>query len=166
MLRVAFDGFEPIRKRPIHAPARRQPHSTGVRRASKSIPETELGVLLKKLFPKHRWLNGERPVWNKSPHSEYPLELDWWCPELELAIEYNGEQHYMLVPKYHPYREESLRLLKERDVQKVENCIAHGTVLISVPYWRKNDMERFLLSQPPIRDRLLFLARLDAKHTN
>jgi len=65
-----------------------------------------------------------------------PMELDIWLPELSLAIEYQGEQHYHSIP--HWGGEEALRGVIRRDKEKVAACEKNGIELVSVPYtWDK-----------------------------
>lgn len=84
--------------------------------------ETLLGVS----FPKCRpdWLEG--------------LELDGYNEEMGLAFEYNGEQHYKVIPHWHPKGEESLKEQQERDQRKAALCTEHDVTLIVIPYWVKN----------------------------
>jgi hypothetical protein len=83
-------------------------------------------ALLGKDFPKQRpdWLQG--------------LELDGYNEELQLAFEYNGEQHYQVVKRWHPKGEESLREQQERDKRKEDLCTEHEVTLIVIPYTVKN----------------------------
>ena len=37
----------------------------------------------------------------KNPETNGYLELDGYCSELNLAFEYNGPQHYKIVPEFH-----------------------------------------------------------------
>lgn len=42
----------------------------------------------------------------RNPKTNYTLELDIWCPEVNLAIEYDGEHHFSIKPygeKVHKY---------------------------------------------------------------
>jgi hypothetical protein len=70
------------------------------------------------------------------------LELDCFNPELKLAIEYNGEQHYNYIPFFHSSREAFLNQ-KYRDELKKVYCRENGITLIEVPYNVKN-IETFL----------------------
>ena len=51
------------------------------------------------------WLNG--------------LELDGYCEELDIAFEYNGEQHYKYIPYFHN-KGRTLEMQQLRDKQKAE----------------------------------------------
>ena len=52
------------------------------------------------------------------------LELDIFIPSLQLAIEYQGEQHY--EPFSHLGGARHLRQVRQRDAKKVALCKAHG----------------------------------------
>lgn len=60
------------------------------------------------------------------------LELDVHLPDLELALEYQGQQHY------HPIRAwgglPALRKTQERDARKADLCREQGVTLVRVEY--------------------------------
>lgn len=63
----------------------------------------------------------------------YHLEVDAYFPDLNLIVEYNGEQHY----RYEPYVSKTYdRYLKtlENDEIKVQLCEQHGCDLMIIPY--------------------------------
>jgi hypothetical protein len=63
------------------------------------------------------------------------MEFDIFIPDKELALEYQGKQHY--VPFY-----SSEHIQKERDQEKREKCWENHTfTLIEIPYWWENDVE-------------------------
>ena len=78
-----------------------------------------------------------RPQWllNKTG---YPLEIDCYCEELRLGLEYNGRYHYKFPSKYCKSKAEFLEL-QERDKLKRELCNDCGISLITVPYTIKKD---------------------------
>lgn len=70
------------------------------------------------------------------------LELDLYNPELKLAIEYNGEQHYKFIPYFHKSKE-AFYNLKYRDDLKKRLCKKNNIKLIEIPYTIKiNDIEQ------------------------
>ena len=74
----------------------------------------------------------------------YNLELDCYNPELKLAVEYNGVQHYKYVPYFHKNKEAFLNQ-KYRDEMKRTKCKENGIRLIEVPYTiNHNDIEDYL----------------------
>jgi len=61
------------------------------------------------------------------------LELDCFNPQLKLAVEYNGVQHYKFTPYFHKSQEHFLTQ-KYRDYMKRNLCRDAGITLIEVPY--------------------------------
>jgi hypothetical protein len=80
-----------------------------------------------KPFPK------ERPMFMKNSVSGQNLELDCYCDELKIAIEYNGEQHYKYIPYFH-HNKDAYYNMKYRDEMKKKLCEENGVKLIVVPY--------------------------------
>lgn len=66
------------------------------------------------------------------------LELDGYCESLKLAFEYDGEQHYKFVKRFHGTLEK-FEEQKLRDIKKNKLCITTGIKLIRVPYTIKFD---------------------------
>lgn len=89
-----------------------------------------------------------RPDFLKNPVTEnFNLELDCFNPNLRLAIEYNGIQHYKYTPFFHKNKE-TFMLQKYRDELKRRMCRDNRITLIEVPYTIKfNDIPRFILQQ-------------------
>ena len=72
-----------------------------------------------------------------SGNKQINLELDCYNPELRLAVEYNGAQHYKFIPYFHKNNEAFLNQ-KYRDEMKKYKCKDQGIVLIEVPFNIKN----------------------------
>lgn len=99
-----------------------------------------LQKILEKPFPK------ERPDFLRNPVTggDFNLELDCYNPELKLALEYNGIQHYKYIPYFHKNKESFLNQ-KYRDEMKRVKCRENNVILIEVPYTVKhNDLEDFI----------------------
>lgn len=71
------------------------------------------------------------------------LELDGFNDEIKLAIEYNGEQHYMYIPHYHDNDINNFHKQQEYDKLKVKLCKENNVFLIVVPYFEP-DLEKFI----------------------
>lgn len=65
------------------------------------------------------------------------MELDLYCEELKLAIEYNGAQHYKFCKFYHTTIENFQQQIA-RDILKNKLCSKNDVRLITVPYTVKN----------------------------
>lgn len=91
-----------------------------------------------------------RPEFLKNEVTGHVLELDCYNPELKLAVEYNGIQHYQYTPMFHKTKDAFFNS-KYRDKIKKELCEKEGVLLIVVPYTVsteniKSFLERQLLS--------------------
>ena len=63
------------------------------------------------------------------------LKFDGYNSELNLAIEYNGEQHYRYVPYFHKNGTVDFKKQQDNDVLKNQLCQENNIYLITVPYW-------------------------------
>jgi hypothetical protein len=120
--------------------------------------ETACGDALKSLFgPTHIWQQQYRPDWllYKFPGRKTPprnLELDWFCDTLQLAVEYNGSQHYRVEPEFHGTDEALARRRlwgqQQRDLWKAQQCTRNHIRLVVVPYTvATRDIYDFLKSE-------------------
>lgn len=78
-------------------------------------------------FPKHR------PTFLQNSVTNSNLELDCYCPQLRVAIEYNGRQHYEYTPYFHASRD-AFYNVRYRDEMKARLCKENNVHLIIVPY--------------------------------
>lgn len=90
-------------------------------------------ALTEKSFPKSKpeWLQG--------------LELDGYCPELRIAFEYQGRQHYKVIPHWHSNGKADLEAQQARDAKKVRLCDENWVTLVVIPH--------------TIRDKTMFIER-------
>jgi hypothetical protein len=89
-----------------------------------SVGEKKCAEILREIYPDHIFIKC-RPAWLEG------LELDLYCAELNLAVEFNGIQHYRFTPYFHK-TEEDFRAQLRRDSRKAEICRARGIRLIIV----------------------------------
>jgi hypothetical protein len=79
------------------------------------------------------------------------LELDGYCPELNMAFEYNGIQHYEYVPHFHRNGESDFLAQRERDIKKYKICKDLKINLILIPhkytYQKPNDLKVFITDE-------------------
>jgi len=75
-----------------------------------------------------------RPKWLQG------LELDAYCKDLNLAVEYNGKYHYEKVFAFQ--NDESLENIKERDSRKRRLCKAQGVTLVVIDEVSPFDVQR------------------------
>ena len=90
------------------------------------ISEAMLHRIVCQIYPDEQVLRGHHPEWLGG------LELDVYLPELGLAFEYQGQQHF------HPIRawggEEAQQKVRERDACKARTCAERGVTLIAIDY--------------------------------
>ena len=79
-----------------------------------------------------------------------PLPFDIYVKDLNLLIEYDGEQHYMPIIRGNMSAkdaENNLLLTQEHDRIKNQYCEQNNISLIRVPYWENKNIESFLMQQ-------------------
>lgn len=67
------------------------------------------------------------------------LPFDFYLPDYNLCIEFDGEQHYK--PKF---GEESFRQTQKHDKIKNEYCKSHNIELLRIPYWDGSNSEQII----------------------
>ena len=74
-----------------------------------------------------------RPNFLVNPKTNRNLELDLYNDTLEIAVEYNGIQHYEYTKRFHKTYGD-FRRQQERDALKRQLCKDHGVFLIVVTF--------------------------------
>lgn len=75
------------------------------------------------------------------------LRFDFFLPDYNTAIEYDGEQHYFPVNfgRWKPEElEEHFRVTQERDRAKDRYCEEHHIHLLRIPYWEAKNIETII----------------------
>ena len=98
---------------------------------SNSRTEKLVFEYMKSIFAQFEIINNHRPDWLRYNQN---LELDIYLPELKLALEVNGIQHYEYVPYFHNNNEENFVKQQERDEFKKKRCEEENIKLISIHY--------------------------------
>ncbi|MDG6220747.1 MAG: hypothetical protein QCI38_04780, partial [Candidatus Thermoplasmatota archaeon] len=100
-----------------------------------------------------------KPKWLVNPETGYKMELDGYCKELNLAFEYQGEQHYF-CPRWYD-KGLKYEAMQKRDEAKKRICKEKGVLLLEIPYTiAPSDMPCFImkmciengLSVPPFKE--------------
>eukprot|EP01114_Cavostelium_apophysatum_P022336 TRINITY_DN8047_c0_g1_i1.p1 TRINITY_DN8047_c0_g1~~TRINITY_DN8047_c0_g1_i1.p1 ORF type:complete len:636 (-),score=14.49 TRINITY_DN8047_c0_g1_i1:53-1960(-) len=86
-----------------------------------------------------------------------PMELDLWIPKYEVAVEYNGEQHYQQLPHS---TEKTYRQQQRRDEEKITACKAFGIDLVIIPFWWSGSKYQVLSSIHKVRPDVAFKSSL------
>lgn len=66
-------------------------------------------------------------------HTNRNLEIDCWCDQLKIGLEYNGKQHYQYVSRFHKSEEDFIKQV-QRDQWKLDKMDEMEYYLITVPY--------------------------------
>lgn len=77
----------------------------------------------------------------------HKYRYDFYLPDYNLIIEYDGEQHYMPVnfgENDIKRMEEKLRTTQEHDKIKNDYCKKHNINLLRIPYWEKQNIETII----------------------
>ena len=90
------------------------------------VSETLLYQVVRRVYAGHEVLRRDRPSWLGG------LELDIHVPELHLAFEYQGQQHYHPVAAWGGA--EALASVQERDRRKAAACAARHVMLVAIDY--------------------------------
>jgi hypothetical protein len=90
-----------------------------------------------------------RPDWLSNPETGRNLELDCYNSELQIAVEYNGEQHYKW-PNFTNQTYQQFIDQVRRDSLKMNLCDRNGVYLIVVPYNVPHDkISSYIISHLP-----------------
>ena len=101
--------------------------SMGIQPVGESwVSETELVYRVKNILPNFDVVHHGRPKWLGKQH------FDIWLPELNVAIEYHGIQHFKAVDFFGG--NETFQANQDRDQRKRELCLNNGVHLIEVAY--------------------------------
>lgn len=70
------------------------------------------------------------------------LLVDFYLPQINTFIEYNGQQHYYPVSIYGG--EDVFKMQVERDITLRQYCVENKITLIEIPYTKRNEIEKIL----------------------
>lgn len=70
-----------------------------------------------------------------------PLPFDFYLPDYNCCIEFDGIYHY----EENPQIENGLENVKYRDSIKTKYCKVRGIKLIRIPYWEKENIEQIII---------------------
>lgn len=107
--------------------------------------EIKCRQILENIFKKPFSKNRPDFLRNKVTGNIHNLELDCYNPQLKIALEYNGIQHYKHTPYFHKNKEAFYNQCY-RDDMKRRLCKENDILLIEVPYTVKyDDLEDYIL---------------------
>lgn len=120
--------------RPVDTPRARSPRH---RRQQLSANCSSKGEQMCKNFVEFYFqkpFDKTRPDFLKNPVTGENLELDLYNPDLKLAIEYNGSQHYHYNSFMHKNSRDKFQNQQYRDLIKQDLCRKAEITLVIVPY--------------------------------
>lgn len=71
-----------------------------------------------------------------------PLPFDFYLPDYNILIEYQGVQHYEIIERFGGL--EGFTLRQHHDQIKSEYCLLNDIILITIPYWEFNNIAQIL----------------------
>lgn len=80
-----------------------------------------------------------------SKYSKGHLRFDFYLPDYNICIEYNGKQHYEIVDYFGGER--GFEIQQERYKNKVDYCKIKNIKLIEIPYWEFDNIEKIIKFQ-------------------
>ncbi len=98
----------------------------------KGSKEALMFKVLNDMFPKDEYINNGYYSWLISPRGA-PMQLDRYYPDLKIAFELQGIQHYEHTTYYHKTLS-SFKYLQECDIIKKDTCEKRGITLIEIRY--------------------------------
>lgn len=125
---------------------------TQYRRSRGELPNGMSGTekialtFIQELFPNTEIRTKDRKTL-KSPFTNAYLELDFYIPSLELAIELNGPTHYKPI-----YGKEKFERQQRNDKLKRELCDSLGITLIEIPLEEGVHYDRFKVEHARLRE--------------
>lgn len=75
----------------------------------------------------------------------HPLPFDFYLPEYNLCIEYDGELHYKPVEYFGG--DDALEITLRHDQIKTQYCKDNNINLLRIPYWEKENIEKIILDE-------------------
>ena len=90
-------------------------------------------------------VNYKQEYWFFECRDKHPLPFDFYLPDYNICIEYQGEQHYKPVSRFGG--EESFSSLIYHDQIKRNYCINNNICLIEIPHWEYKNIEHILIEK-------------------
>jgi hypothetical protein len=112
-------------------------------RGGKSQWHTKARDLLVEKFPNYPLYEEVTLPGSSTPRRKSSLYLDFYVPQLELAVEVHGRQHYEYVAHFHKTRADFRKSL-QRDRDKEEWCQINEISLIVLPWNQTQQWEQIL----------------------
>lgn len=112
-------------------------HKNGCPKCSRSKGEDKISEILNKNninFVCEHKINGCVRI--------FPLRFDFYLPDYNLLIEYQGNQHYRANPRWGG--EDALKKCQESDAYKKKFALDNNYDFLEIPYWEFGNIEKIL----------------------
>lgn len=146
---------------PLTLPSRRIPLPSREKGKHASIGENFTCLVMKEFYGVE--FRTVRPAWLQNPESGCSLELDCYNEEVGIAVEYNGEQHYVAENRFNENSSHKFIQQVRRDELKRQLCDQRHVYLIVVPYTVRtnyDDIRNYIWLQLPEGDKRFIAGRL------
>lgn len=101
-------------------------------------------IMLKQIFNKYMLKYTEQKSFLELKHIN-KLKIDFYLLEYNIAVECQGRQHYK-PSKFFGGEKQFLEQIN-RDQIKRDYCVENEIFLIEIPYWKKDNLEEYLLNR-------------------
>lgn len=135
------DIYEPIEKKLYINDKNGQKRKVKINQKSY---ENRIRKILTNYFQKE--FKSVRPNWLKNPLSGRNLEIDMFCEDLKLGLEFHGIQHIKFLPHFHK-TEQKFKDQLLRDQMKARLCKEHGIKLIIIYHYEIENGDDILDSE-------------------
>lgn len=78
-----------------------------------------------------------------APLNKSKYRFDFYLPQFNIAIEYQGEQHY----RDNNFFKDNLNIVQQRDAVKRQYCLENNIELLEIPYWEYKNISQILASR-------------------
>lgn len=96
-------------------------------------------VLITEFLTKNNITYIKEKVFENFPNRRF----DFYLPNLNIAIEFDGAQHYQYVQYFH-HNLEGFKQRQQMDLEKNQYCINNNIQLFRIPYWEEQNISQIL----------------------
>lgn len=101
-------------------------------------------LVIKKILDLYN-VSYEMWYWFDDCRDKKPLPFDFYLPDYDVCIEYQGEQHYKSIEYFGG--DDGFRIRQMHDKIKRNYCKDNNIYLIEIPYWEYDNIEQILVEQ-------------------